>query len=1088
MHCLWNALYLALAGYPHSLSSIPFSLSPPAFEKLNADALRVLTERDDVAGWRDAEPDGKWEAEIRNLRGDASYVGCLVIRALAVAHNRFIAALHPDGRAYLYPPVASWVLRSEGGGAGACSLSFPFPTIVAFEDWLGGGAVDKCPPRGGAAEPLILLHNGMQGLGAHFESVQPVQPAPPSPDSDADVHEEEEEVVVVEEEEEEEPSQSPPPRWDDPPPFVPHSREVIDALRRELNAMGAKVSVADSLRPSFFHQAHAVKAIVNDLTRADAPETRVQFQMATGSGKTAVLRWAMDVLRHAHKVQREAAVAATSADSHNTMVAAPSLGLLRQLFIDFVARGGPLTDADVDVIIFCSEDLFGSEDEGTPRCRVTNDEADVESFLRRPGNKLLMTTYASVPRVKTVAKKLGGFRFDLVLLDEAHRTAVKKGFGTYTTALDDINIMAEKRVCATATRRLLFLPASGRQPWRLLTMSDPTYFGKCVAAHPHAHPLVALRCSPLQLFSRFSYRLDLRPAIYERIITDYRVLVVMTDEGGAASEAHAQRDALRQATASMRRDGVYHPKLITFHDTNKPAAALTQVLQKEGIEGVSNLVSRHLFAEYRDESQSARERASSLKLLEQHNGTVALNTCRSVEEGVDVPACNGVCLFGHLRYPTRLMQIAGRALRVPRDTTVVKKCAYIVVLADRATALDPFAGLSGAVAVASPPPRAAPASRKRAPSSAQPACRPPKRARRRAACADGKRDAEEEAEEEADNEVESCDGDGAGGVLHSAEEEEEEEDSEADKPPSTPASALPASSAAAVLSALIETDAMLKHAVRCAAESGDSGALAWLNAHVCVLGGGGGSAAGAIDALSLLRACLPDAPPLHEYAFSENCAMLERRVAEGKNPNVKAREVKLWKWLYDERTKKEKGKLPPAHLARLSAIKGLRHFNVIVKEASWRVPPPVQPARRTSWEVQIGALKAYAKDNGNYNVPRNHVCSLGTRLGTWLDNKRLAFRENRIIPAQLKELRTFPGLTGFSEDDLSPSELWEHRYQELIAYVEKYGNPNVKFRYGPLGVWLSTQRKAYRGKKGHKPLTADRLAKLRAISGLDGFR
>eukprot|EP00977_Amphora_coffeiformis_P016992 scaffold5385_cov152-Amphora_coffeaeformis.AAC.2 len=114
-------------------------------------------------------------------------------------------------------------------------------------------------------------------------------------------------------------------------------------------------------------------------------------------------------------------------------------------------------------------------------------------------------------------------------------------------------------------------------------------------------------------------------------------------------------------------------------------------------------------------------------------------------------------------------------------------------------------------------------------------------------------------------------------------------------------------------------------------------------------------------------------------------------------------------------------------------------------------------------------LKQYKQENGDCKVPQKHPA-----LGTWIMNKRAAFKSNKLPQDQIDKLNKlgFFWGKGFPEP---PS--WEDRFKELAQYKENFGHCNVPISTDPsvmmsdLAKWVWEQCK--QGKRLQKMKASD---------------
>ncbi|MEU6393928.1 DEAD/DEAH box helicase family protein [Streptomyces sp. NPDC046939] len=236
------------------------------------------------------------------------------------------------------------------------------------------------------------------------------------------------------------------------------------------------------LRP---HQVEAVDAIVRALQApADGamPEggLRCQCIAATGSGKTLI-----------------AAATAQKLGARRVLVLVPTLDLLVQMATAW-RRDGGRSGAMIGV---CS--LLAKDSGGLP---CTTDEAELADWMRGLETVTVFGTYASVD-VAHKAHALGLAEFDLVVVDEAHRTS-GDGLKPWAAVHDQDKLRAVRRLYMTATPRV----------WQ----ASPDGNG---GAGPGAQ-LIASMSEDSPIFGPVAYKLTLSEAIERGLIAPYQVVCV----------------------------------------------------------------------------------------------------------------------------------------------------------------------------------------------------------------------------------------------------------------------------------------------------------------------------------------------------------------------------------------------------------------------------------------------------------------------------------------------------------------------------------------------------------------------------------
>jgi predicted helicase len=166
--------------------------------------------------------------------------------------------------------------------------------------------------------------------------------------------------------------------------------------------------------------------------------------MACGTGKTLVGLWSSERLK-----------------AVRTLVLLPSLSLLAQTLREWTANA----TQPFDYLAVCSDETVVGEDEfvastaelGVP---VTTDAAEISSFLRRRGRRVVFATYQSSPQI-AMAQKSRAPLFDLAIADEAHRCAGRVA-SEFATILDADKINSAARCASTGASMGLRRPSPSR--------------------------------------------------------------------------------------------------------------------------------------------------------------------------------------------------------------------------------------------------------------------------------------------------------------------------------------------------------------------------------------------------------------------------------------------------------------------------------------------------------------------------------------------------------------------------------------------------------------------------------------------------
>ncbi|ONK13250.1 DEAD/DEAH box helicase [Streptomyces sp. MP131-18] len=365
------------------------------------------------------------------------------------------------------------------------------------------------------------------------------------------------------------------------------------------------------------HQEEALSAI-----RGIGPAGRALVVMACGTGKTLVgLLAALE----------------RAGDRGVVMVLVPRKALLRQTYLDWRAD----IPGNVDALLVFSDPPVAD-------ARATTDPTTIRTFLRNPTDRprLLFCTYQSAARVaEAYAADPSLAALDVMILDEAHNTVGKVG-GRYSRVLHDSHIPARTRLSLTATAKVHEL---GDGTSDAVAMDNPKLYGKRV------------------------YQLTFGTAIRHKLLSDYRVAVVLVTD----AEVH---QVLQQQTAASRGDRLSLAqiaaqiavaraveeyglrRIIGFHGRVERSRLFTETLSRTaaGLTGVP-VEALHI-----DAGTPAEKRLRALERLENpgRDGATVLSNVATLTEGVNVPAVDGVIFADPKTSKIAIAQAVGRALRL----------------------------------------------------------------------------------------------------------------------------------------------------------------------------------------------------------------------------------------------------------------------------------------------------------------------------------------------------------------------------------------------------------------------------------------
>ncbi|MGV9625465.1 Helicase associated domain protein [Streptomyces sp. NPDC003487] len=378
------------------------------------------------------------------------------------------------------------------------------------------------------------------------------------------------------------------------------------------------------LRP---HQKEAVAAATATLRT----HTRASVIAACGTGKTLIA----------------ARTTARIAPRGRVLVLLPTLDLLSQTIRSWRAAGHKGT-----TIAVCSARQALDHEPLGADTPLTTDPGELTALATppRPGPVTAYATYASLPAVLSAHHDHHLPPWDLVVVDEAHRTAGRLGKAWAAVHHND-QLPAARRLYLTATPRI-WDPDEDRDTGTetVASMDDERIFGPV------------------------AYRLTLSDAIDLGLLADYQILVpVVTDtdlRDWLATGPGAGVDGLRLAgrqVAALRAIHDHHlRRIITFHHRVADARAFATTLHETAATLPTSLRPHGLWADWISGHHAPQIRRRLLLEFASHTNPhtpAVLSNARVLGEGIDVPAIDAVVFADPKTSPVDTVQAVGRALR-----------------------------------------------------------------------------------------------------------------------------------------------------------------------------------------------------------------------------------------------------------------------------------------------------------------------------------------------------------------------------------------------------------------------------------------
>ncbi len=472
----------------------------------------------------------------------------------------------------------------------------------------------------------------------------------------------------------------------------------IGDIRDLLDKPESLVFDVEKYKPRDDQQA-ALEAVKEGLF-TDLSVTRGRLVMPCGTGKSVVALWSAE--RYVGEGGR-------------VLYLVPSIALMSQTMREWALQRSP--NVQHRYLSVCSDTKAGraSEDDNLSDLAIppTTDANKIAAELKRV-EPLMMTcvfsTYQSLPKVME-AQQLGAPEFDLVICDEAHRTAGTTQLGSlddtlFTLIHDNQNINADRRLYMTATPRLYSEKAHSKasdNDMDLYSMDDESVYGP-------------------ELFN-----MSFRQAIDDKLLTDYHVVVVAVDEDSSSGFANTQIadldmkttqqllgcwDALADpSTKGITKDrpaGVVNPdgkasvrRAIAFTNTipqSRNAEKHWVKLLGEVLESSGNLYRKYrraktetnqqghtlqLDVRHIDGKMNAYDRAVHINWLRETSAAASetqdtakvLTNAKCLTEGVDVPVLDAVLFLSPKKSEIDVVQAVGRVMRRAEG----KAAGYVII-------------------------------------------------------------------------------------------------------------------------------------------------------------------------------------------------------------------------------------------------------------------------------------------------------------------------------------------------------------------------------------------------------------------------
>ena len=422
------------------------------------------------------------------------------------------------------------------------------------------------------------------------------------------------------------------------------------------------------------------KKALGDVVSGFAKRNRGKLIMACGTGKTLVS------LHVAEKLAGKGGA---------VLYLVPSISLILQSMREWSDNA----NMPHYYMAVCSDTTVRNTEQGTlteleaPASTDPNALKKRVKLMRKDSLNVIFSTYHSI---EVVEKAMAGRKLDLVLCDEAHRTAGVDERGSesyYTRVHDDKKIRAARRLYMTATPRLYTDAIKGKaeqQQKVVVSMDDINVYGPVFhnlsfydAVHKH------------RVLCDFKVRVavmdgDTLDELVQRAQAGDDVMVPLDEKTLMASVWHAlehpgadDKKGLLQR-AIMFCDMINSSKIvagesITYKkDIREDREQLEKAMQIDSQRSFEKIVSHikkvtktksrnSVDVKHVDGGDSAQERRARLDWLKSSRddtGTCRiLSNARCLSEGVDVPALDGVVFMNPRKSVVDVVQAVGRVMR-----------------------------------------------------------------------------------------------------------------------------------------------------------------------------------------------------------------------------------------------------------------------------------------------------------------------------------------------------------------------------------------------------------------------------------------
>ena len=392
------------------------------------------------------------------------------------------------------------------------------------------------------------------------------------------------------------------------------------------------------------YQQIAIDNVINNL------DQRGQLIMACGTGKTLTALWIAERLQH-----------------ETTLVLLPSLLLLSKTLTEWLTH----SKTEFSYLPVCSDSTVSKSADDIQMTTSdlsfpsTTNLSEIAKFIKRPGRKVIFSTYQSSPQIAEAYKAYGLEPLGLIIADEAHRCAGKLGTA-YTTTLNNEDIPAQQRLFMTATPRIFqahIQKKASESGVDVVSMDNEDVFG------PVLHKLTFGQAIKESLLSDYQVVIvGINNSLYADMIANRQL--IETEEKNIQSDAQSFASHIGLAKAIKKYD---LRRVISFHSRVSAAREFSVTMpdvidwMPEASRPEGELVTRFVAGD-----MPTFKRNNSLRVLGEiaPNQRCILSNARCLSEGVDVPTLDGVAFIDPKNSEIDIVQAVGRAIRTAEGKVI----------------------------------------------------------------------------------------------------------------------------------------------------------------------------------------------------------------------------------------------------------------------------------------------------------------------------------------------------------------------------------------------------------------------------------